>query len=208
MFAAAGARVTVVDLSPEMLALDCQMAAERGFELRIVETSMEDLSMLDPASFDIVAQPVSTCYVPDVMVVYRQVARVLVMGGLYLSQHKQPASLQGSVTPARQGYRVTEPYYRHGPLPPQTGSVHREEGTLEFLHSWEALIGGLCRSGFVIEDLTEPLHADPKAAIGSFGHRSRYLPPYVRIKARRVGESREQSLSLQSLDARLVDRWL
>src|SRR4051812_28453552 len=46
LYAAAGARVTVVDLSPEMLALDRQVAAERGLDIRVVEGSMDDLSAL------------------------------------------------------------------------------------------------------------------------------------------------------------------
>jgi hypothetical protein len=66
------------------------------------------------------------------------------------------------------------------------GSPHREPGTLEFLHRWEELLGGMCRAGFVIEDLIEPLHADAQAEIGSFAHRSQYVAPYVRIKARRA----------------------
>jgi hypothetical protein len=40
----------------------------------------------------------------------------------------------------------------------------------------------------VIEDLIEPPHAQADAAPGSFGHRSRYVAPYVRVKARRVGQ--------------------
>jgi SAM-dependent methyltransferase len=187
LYAAAGAQVTVVDISSEMLALDRQVAAERGFNFRVIETSMDDLSMLEPASFEIVVQPVSTCYVPDVVAVYRQVARVITPGGIYISQHKQPASLQAGITPSAGGYELTEPYYRQGPLPPVVASPHREEGTLEFLHRWEELIGGLCRSGFVVEDLVEPLHAKPDAPPGSFADRSRYVAPYVRIKARRVG---------------------
>ena len=67
------------------------------------------------------------------------------------------------------------------------GSPHREAGTLEFLHRWEELLGGMCRAGFAIEDVIEPVHADEAAEIGSFGHRSRYVAPYVRIKARRRG---------------------
>jgi len=75
---------------------------------------------------------------------------------------------------------------RTGPLPPVVGSPHREEGTLEYLHRWEDLLGGLCRAGFVIEDLAEPLHAVRDASRGSFAHRSQFVPPYVRIKARRT----------------------
>ncbi len=190
LYAAAGARVTVVDISPEMLALDRAVAAERGLELTTIEASMDDLSALASAGFDIVIQPVSTCYVPDVLAVYAEVARVLAAGGLYISQHKQPASLQAGVTPSAAGYELTEPYYRRGPLPSVAGSPHREEGTLEFLHRWQDLLGGLCRACFVIEDLVEPCHAEPQAAVGTFAHRSQFVPPYVRIKARRAGDAK------------------
>ena len=189
LYAALGAEVTVVDLSPEMLALDRQVAAERNLAIRTVEASMDDLSMFAAASFDIVVQPVSTCYVPDILAVYREVARVIMSGGLYISQHKQPASMQADIRPSAAGYELIEPYYRTGPLPPVEGSPHREPGTLEFLHRWEELLGGLCRAGFVIEDLLEPLHADPKASSGTFAHRSQYVAPYVRIKARRIGSA-------------------
>jgi SAM-dependent methyltransferase len=178
--------VTVVDISPAMLALDRQVAAERGLSLRTIQASMDDLAVLEAAGFDIVIQPVSTCYVSDVLAVYREVARVTAPGGMYISQHKQPASLQTAVEPSLRGYQIVEPYYRRGPLPAVAGSPHREAGTLEFLHRWEELLGGMCRAGFAIEDLIEPLHADDEAAIGTFGHRSRYVAPYVRVKARRV----------------------
>ncbi len=188
LLAAAGAEVTVVDLSPAMLELDQRVAAEHGFAIRIVEGSMDDLNMLAPASFNLVLQPVSTCYVGDLGAVYREVARVCAPGAVYVSQHKQPASLQAGATPASQGYVIHEPYYRRGPLPPILSSCeHREADTREYLHRWEELVGGLCRSGFVIEDAVEPRQARPSAAPGDFGHRSLYLPPYIKLKARRVG---------------------
>jgi SAM-dependent methyltransferase len=187
LYAAAGAMVTVVDLSPAMLSLDRAVAAERQLDIRVIEASMDDLSMLGRGEFDIVVQPVSTCYVPDIAAVYREVARIIAPGGLYISQHKQPASLQADVRPSQRGYQLTEPYYREGPLPAVVGSRHREPGTLEYLHRWQQLIGGLCRAGFVVEDLIEPVHAKPNAEAGTFAHRSQFVPPYVRIKARRVG---------------------
>jgi hypothetical protein len=95
-------------------------------------------------------------------------------------------SLQADVRRSPRGYEIIEPYYRTGPLPQVSGSIHREHGTLEYLHRWEQIIGELCRAGFVIEDLAEPMHADPVAQPGTFGERSRFIPPYVRIKARRV----------------------
>ena len=189
--------MTVVDISPAMLELDRAVAAERRLELRTVATSMDDLSMLAGESFDLVIHPVSTCYVPQIAPVYREVARVTRPGGLYVSQHKQPASLQADIVPSRNGYELIEPYYRSGPLPPVVGSPHREPGTLEFLHRWEELLGGLCRAGFVIEDLVEPSHAKRDAAVGSFAHRSQYVAPYVRIRARRVNSAAETTRRVQ-----------
>src|SRR5205085_12652060 len=126
-----GAEVTVVDLSPEMLRIDREVAAERGLNVRTIEASMDDLSALRPGSFDIVIQPVSTCYVPDVLPVYREVARVIVPGGIYVSQHKQPTSLQADMQPGPRGYELIEPYYRRGSLPEVTDSLHREPRTME-----------------------------------------------------------------------------
>ena len=186
LYAAAGAEVTVVDISPDQLELDRAVASERGLDIRTVNTAMDDLSMFDVGEFEIVIHPVSSCYVPDLRPVYQQVANVTASNGLYISQHKQPTSLQAEVKPGGDpGYTLVEPYYRQGPLPDVSGSLHREQGTLEFLHRWEQLLGEMCRSGFVIEDVSEPYHADRQAAIGTFPHRSRYVPPYVRIKARR-----------------------
>lgn len=185
LFATAGAKVTVVDISPEMLAIDRKVAAERGLEVTTIEASIDNLSDLPEAGFDIVSQPVCSCYVPDVLAVYREVARVIADGGLYVSQHKQPVSLQAGLRPNRGRVELSEPYYREGPLPEVKGSLHRESGTLEFLHRWEQLVGGLCQAGFVVEDLIEPAHADRTAAEDSFAFRSCYAPPYVRIKARR-----------------------
>jgi SAM-dependent methyltransferase len=193
LYAAAGANVTVVDLSPAMLELDREVAAERRIELRTVEASMDEMPMFAAASFDLVIHPVSTCYLPQVAPVYREIARVTRPGGLYISQHKSPTSLQAGTAPSARGYELIEPYFRTGPLPPVVGSPHREEGTLEYLHRWEELLGQMCRAGFAIEDLVEPLHAKADAARGDFAHRSQYVAPYIRVKARRTGSERGRS---------------
>jgi ubiquinone/menaquinone biosynthesis C-methylase UbiE len=188
LYATAGADVTVVDISPAMLERDRQVAQERNLDIRAIEASMDDLSMLEDEQFDVVVQPVSSCYVPDISAVYREVARVTRSNGRYISQHKQPASLQAGLDTAKPAYVLAEPYYREGPLPPAPAQSRiREHGTHEYLHRWEQLLGELCRAGFVIEDLVEPDHADRGSAPGSLGHRGYYIAPYVCIKARRSG---------------------
>ena len=192
LYAAAGARVTVVDISPAMLRLDEREARRRGFQLSLIEASMDEMPMLAEAVFDIVHQPVSTCYVPDIERVYREIARVLREGGLYISQHKQPTSAQVTHRTREGQYVIGLEYYRQGALPDAEDRSYRETGTVEYLHRWEQLVGGLCRAGMVLEDLTEPYRADPKRPVGHSGHRGRFIPPYVRLKARRVTRERER----------------
>ena len=189
LFASVGADVTVVDVSPEMLHRDEEVAAKRSLRLSVVEASMDDLSAFEEAQFEIVIQPVSTCYLPDINRVYREVARVTAAGGLYISQHKQPANLQSSTMPRSGSYAVQESYYRSGALPAvDSDALHRESGTLEYLHRWDDLLGGICRAGFVIEDIAEPRHGDPHAKPGTFRHRSWFVPPYITFKARRTSK--------------------
>ncbi|TVP97135.1 MAG: class I SAM-dependent methyltransferase [Planctomycetaceae bacterium] len=191
LYATAGAEVTVVDISPAMLELDRQVARRRKLSIRIVQASMDQLTPLANASFEIVVHPVSTCYLPDIGPVFREVSRVLVPGGIYVSQHKSPINLQASHgRNLRSHYEILHPCYRDGPIPAAAESSSatkrlRELGAIEYLHRLEQILGGICRNGMVIEDFIEPFHADPEAPANSFGDRARFVPPYLRIKARK-----------------------
>jgi SAM-dependent methyltransferase len=182
-----GASVTVVDISPAQLEIDKQIAKKCNLEITTVVGSIDHLEMLDDASFDYVLQPVSSCYLPDCFSVYQQVARVIKPQGLYLVQHKQPLSLQASFLPSMDFYRIEQPMEEGRPLNlSDSSSPYREAGTQEFIHSLESLIGGLCRSGFSIEDFTEPIREDVWAKPGSPEQRARFIRPYLKIKARRL----------------------
>ncbi len=41
-------------------------------------------------------------------------------------------------------------------LQPRLPITCEKPGTQEFIHSWSDMLGGICRSGFAIEDVTEP----------------------------------------------------
>ena len=185
LYAAAGAEVTVVDLSPEMLALDDRESARRGLSVETLECSMDAVPKSDEA-FDIVHQPVSTCYIPRIGDVYREVARLLVDGGLYISQHKTPTSLQITKHDEHGRYVLGIEQFTAGPIPCGQDTLYRERDAVEYIHADNDMIGGLCRSGFVLEDLVEPKRIDANARPGEVGHRGRFVSPYVRLKARRV----------------------
>ena len=77
LFASLGLEVTVVDISPAQLETDREVAHRRGLAIETVEADMLDLSQLHGAGFDLVYQPVSALYVPDVPALDREVARTL-----------------------------------------------------------------------------------------------------------------------------------
>lgn len=186
LHAMAGASVTVVDFSTRQLERDKKVADELGLSLKLIPAAMHDLTALADETFDAIIHPVSLCYVRDIEPVYTEIARVLKPSGIYISQQKQPASLQASSLRPDVGYVLDHPGddgYRLSASTEETG--FRETGTIEFVHSLETLLGSLCCNGLVIEDIQEPPRGDAWAPAGSPEHRARYLPPYLKIKARR-----------------------
>lgn len=199
LYAVAGANVTVVDISDSMLQLDQQEAERRGLSIRTIRASMDDLRDLNSQQFDVVHQPVSTCYIPDLVPMYAEIARVLRDDGIYISQHKQPVSLQISHRNERHQFVIGVEYYNRGPLPRQIDQSYREPGATEYLHRLEDLVGGLARSGMILEDLREPVRADHKADVTHYGYRGRFIPPYLRMKARRRPRTADECATTASI---------
>lgn len=186
LLARAGADVTVFDLSPAQLAIDQRLATAHGLNLTTVVGSIDELATRFPlAAFDLVVQPVCTSYLRDLAPVHVGLAHVLRPGGVLVAQHKQPASLQAGAQRSNAGWTMESFHIDGLPLPAVKGHDHREEGTQEFLHTLDELVGGLCRAGFVVEDLSEPTLGDAWAPQDSADHRAAFLPPYLKLKARR-----------------------
>lgn len=190
LFAAAGARVTSYDLTPEQLERDRETARRFGLHVETVQGDMCDLRALVEAgrTYDLVYQPVSSDYVPDVNAVYREVARVLRPGGQYLVTHWNPVYWQLDER-WDDGYRVVRPQRPGQGLLQEFWEIDGQRvpiGTVEFFHPLDDLIGGLCRAGFVIEDFREGDRGDPDAPPGSWEHLRSFFPPLLAIKARRV----------------------
>lgn len=90
IFAAAGAEVTSYDLSPAQLAQDQFVADRDGLNIELLEGDMANLSALDAEQFDLVFHPVSNCFAPDILPVWKEVHRVLRPGGILLAGFINP----------------------------------------------------------------------------------------------------------------------
>jgi SAM-dependent methyltransferase len=189
-FAMLGYDVVVVDLSPEQLARDREVAESLGLALECIEGDMLDLSMLEGRRFDLVYQPISACYVPDIGLLYDQVASVLAPGGWYDVEHWNPVHVQlaglgtwdggAYVIERPQGDGVPSVWYGG------TEGPNAEITCWHFAHRLDDLIGGLCRTGFRIHRVKERPQGDPHAEPGSYEHLAAYLPAFFRILARRA----------------------
>lgn len=157
ILAAAGALVTVLDLSRAMLARDQSMAQRYALPLRALHGNMTDLSMFPDGSFDLIVNPLSLMYVPDVAPVFQECARVLVPGGTLLMAAPAPVNYLCDWDAAQGVYiaRNRMPY---------ASSEHAEQGDwIEYGHTMESYLGGLAEAGFAItgymeeqaEDITE-----------------------------------------------------
>lgn len=165
VLAAAGARVTLVDNSPEQLAKDRLVAAREKLDLRLVEGTMEDLSVFPDASFDLVFNPVSVIFTRDVRAVWREAARVLRPGGALLAGFLNPAYYLFDRDALEQGgslvVRHRLPWADDADLPPEElqARLGRRE-PLEFGHTLTDLLGGQLDAGLHLVAVYEDVFGD------------------------------------------------
>jgi ubiquinone/menaquinone biosynthesis C-methylase UbiE len=98
VLSAAGAAVTVLDNSPQQLGRDREVATREGLAVRTVLGDMRDLSVFPDASFDVVFNPVSNVFCPDLAPVWRESFRVLRPGGILMVGFLNPDTWIGAVT--------------------------------------------------------------------------------------------------------------
>jgi SAM-dependent methyltransferase len=155
LLAAAGARVTSLDVSEEQLAKDAAVAEREGLSLRTVRGDMADLAEFDEGSFARIFHPVSNVFAPDVRAVWRECFRVLRPGGRLLAGFMNPDFyLFDHVSIERGGpmeIRFALPYSDLGSLDESELSMRVRSGeTLEFSHSLDDQIGGQLSEGFLL----------------------------------------------------------
>lgn len=173
LLAAAGGQVTSFDNSDEQLARDREVAQRDGLEIRYEQGDMMDLSRFEPESFDLIFNPVSTVFIPDVEKVWQEARRVLKPGGRLLTGVMNPAfylfdhdAIEGGAEPV---VKFALPFDDTRQLDPE-GLAKRiaAEGHLEFSHTLDSLIGGLLRSGFVLQDFYEDDWSDEATPLNKY----------------------------------------
>jgi len=141
--AAAGARVTAVDVSPAQLALAREVV---GGRVRLVEADAEALPF-DDASFDLAFADHGAPTFCDPERLLPEVARVLRPGGRLVFNMTTPL-LDACWDGRRIGEALVTPWFALGAMPGEDGEVSYQLG----YGAWIAAFG---RAGFVVERLVE-----------------------------------------------------
>jgi SAM-dependent methyltransferase len=156
--------VTVFDNSPRQLAQDRFVAERESLTLITIEGDASDLRMFADESFDMVFNPVSTVFMPDVRRVWKEAFRVLRDSGTLLAGMMNPVYYIFDLYKADEGLLEVKhsiPYSNLTSLSDEDREEHLESGLpLEFGHSLTDLLGGQLQAGFHITGLYEDLMPD------------------------------------------------
>ena len=178
VLAAAGADVTVFDNSPRQLGRDEEVAARDGLALRTVLGDMRDLGAFADASFDVILNPVSNVFCPELAPVWRECFRVLRPAGVLMSGFMNPDIFIFDVVALdeREEFVVRHRIpFTTLDLPEDERARSYGDGPIEFSHTLTEQIGGQLAAGFLLTHLAEaPHHADVTA---------RYMPGYIATRA-------------------------
>lgn len=175
VLAAAGANVTVLDISAAQLAKDSFVADRDGLELTVIEADMTRLSEHVSGEFDLIFHPTSNLFIAELGPVWRQCANSLKPGGRLLSGFVNPDfwlfdhdEIEGGAA-LQVRHRLPFDAARDLPKTVVEARIERLEA-LEFSHSLETQIGGQIEAGLMIGGFYEDDWSDEATPL------NRYMP--------------------------------
>lgn len=151
ILACAGAEVTVLDLSDKMLDRDRAVSEREHLDIRIEKGNMCDLSRFSDESFDMILNPPSMMYVPEVKPIFAECCRVLKRGGTFIMMAPAPVNYLCDYAEDENGG-----YYKAVNKMPYRSTDFDDMGDwTEYGHTMEDYIGGQLEAGFVINGYIE-----------------------------------------------------
>ncbi|MDR1703862.1 MAG: class I SAM-dependent methyltransferase [Clostridiales bacterium] len=144
LLAAAGAKVTVFDLSEKMLEQDKIVAQRENLEIIIEQGNMCDLSRFSDNYFDIIINAPSLFYIPDTKPVFKECYRVLKNNGIFIMNAPNPVNYILEYDSENGVYVACNKL-------PYKSFEHENQGDwIEYGHTLETYIGGQIQCGFAI----------------------------------------------------------
>lgn len=155
LFAAAGARCTVLDYSERQLESERMVAAREGYEINIVRADMTEPLPFADESFDVIVHPVSNCYIREIEPLWRECYRILRPGGILL------AGMDNGINYLFDNEETTLTHsLPFDPLNDEAlfAECLKNDDGIQFSHTFEEQVGGQLKAGLVLTHLYEDVN--------------------------------------------------
>ena len=183
VLAAAGAHVTTLDNSPAQLEQDQVVARREGLEIKSVHGVMTDLSAFGDSCFDLIVNPCSNCFSPEILPMWQECFRVLKSGGELITGFSNPVRYLFDLEEAEQGNLVVKNRIPHSDIEVFSEELkerfRREGEPFEYGHTLNDQIGGQLAAGFVITGFYEDGWSKEIEPIAEF------IDPFIATRARK-----------------------
>ncbi len=188
IFAAAGAEVSLIDASPKQLDQDRFVAERENLTIELVEGDVADLSVFSDKQFNLIFNPPSTLFMPNLEPIWRECYRVLKPGGILMTGFMNPDEFifddEVLDNEGRFVVKYNLPYVEHEVLNPEALAQRIENKQMfHFSHTMEAQLGGLMKAGFVMTDFYEDRR--PEADGNPIRH---FMPSYFVARLKKLGD--------------------
>ena len=152
VFAALGAKGTVLDYSQAQCDSERMVADREGYSIEILQADMTKPLPFADETFDLIFHPVSNCYVEEVEGIFRECYRILKKGGIFLGGYDIGINYVFDEEEKELKYPLPFNPLKDPKL--YEDSVKNNWG-IQFSHTLQEQIGGQLKAGFILTDLYE-----------------------------------------------------
>ena len=157
IFAALGAKCTILDYSLKQLESERMVAEREGYEIEIIRADMTKRLPFEDETFDLIFHPVANCYVEEVKPIWKECYRVLKKGGILLSGTDHYVNY---IVNDDETMIVNRLPFNPLKNPEQRKQLEEDDCGIQFSHFLEEQINGQLEAGFRLTALYEDINEE------------------------------------------------
>ncbi|HBM76065.1 MAG TPA: SAM-dependent methyltransferase, partial [Clostridiaceae bacterium] len=150
IFAALGAKCTVLDYSEKQLLSEKEVARRENYEIKTIRADMTNPLPFEDETFDLIFHPISNCYIEDVLPVWKECCRVLKKGGILLAGFDNGINYIFNDEETEIVHKLPFNPLKDKQLYEE--SIENDWG-IQFSHTIEEQIAGQLQAGFILTDI-------------------------------------------------------
>ncbi|MHB1488122.1 MAG: class I SAM-dependent methyltransferase [Acidimicrobiales bacterium] len=182
-FAKQGAVAIGVDFSAEQLAFARKLVDKEAVRVELRHGDVADLAFLQADTIDVAFSSNTLGFVEDLGRVFRQVHRVLKVGGALVFSIRHPAYVLIDDSTGDQALTVRRSYFDPAPINYERDGI----AFTEYRHSFSDLYMHLARASYRVDAVLEPEPMANANLSPEWREAFRWVPPTLIVRARKEG---------------------